>query len=104
MNRKDLLYSLNLNDQTFVYDEIHSVAAIEFYPLVRNWKSDLSFERQALHGQFMAQTFLVGRLQQSWSKDSVYFDRRTQNALGQGVSLCLCASVSLWFITEPTCC
>jgi hypothetical protein len=74
MDRGNVLYRLEFQDDGILYDEVELISAVELDPFVGDWQGDLPLKRDSSQVQLMAQAFLVGRLQQPRPQGTVDLD------------------------------
>ena len=60
MNRKELLHSFNLHDQSAIDDKIEPISAVNFNSLINNWQWQLAFIRHIGTRQFVTKASFVG--------------------------------------------
>jgi len=83
VNWEKLRYRFQFDDQLPLDDEIHDVTAVQSMTTVIQWQRHLPLERDALRVKFIDETCFIGGRKQSWSKVTMYFDRRADNATCQ---------------------
>jgi hypothetical protein len=96
MNRQDPFNAFKFYHDLFTHDQIQPVTAVEPQTLVFDREVDLTTEVDAAQMEFVAQTFLVCRFQQSRSQVTMNFDCCTDDRAGAQVFAVLVFSVTLW--------
>jgi len=77
MNWSQCINRLDFNNDCVIYQQIHSITTIKFYPLVYQRKRDFLWSLIPPFNQLVTQTFAVGRFKETWPQVSVNFNRRT---------------------------
>ncbi len=73
MDGQEAVHCLDLNNQLVGKENIESKAAIQMYAFVYDGNCDLPLKFYVPEGQFVAETFLVSRLQKSCPKGGMNF-------------------------------
>lgn len=106
MNRKNVLNTLDLYDQSIFNDKIKSIPAIEFDTFVLDWEGALSFKRNPTKMKLMTEALFISRLKKAWSQRAMNFDSGADDPLGQVLvkkfTPCLRVSVVNHVCSTPT--
>jgi hypothetical protein len=87
---RHMLDGLQLHDDYLFDDEVHAVAAVQSAALIDERQWNLPAENNASQGEFVSQTGLVSRLQETRSQSSMDFDGGPDDLVGQVVDFRLC--------------
>ena len=105
MDRQQLVDRLQLNNQSLVDKDVHSICAFQLYRLVDDREGNLALELEPRDLQLEAETFFISRLQEARPERPMNFngvaddyphsaDRGLSRVLSFS-SVLLCVSVSL---------
>jgi hypothetical protein len=75
MNGKELVHSLEFDNDAILNKKIDTISAIDFNALVRNWNGDLACEGDIAQMQFMAQALFIYILKKAGAENFMNFDR-----------------------------
>ncbi len=85
MEARQAVNSLDLYDNGVLDDNVEAISDIEPSAVVDNWEWRLPSEGDSAHSEFVRQTVLVGRFQQSWTKRAVHFQSGIDDILGEAL-------------------
>ncbi len=86
MDGRQPINRLEFEDKGSGNQEVETVSGIEPNALVGERNRDLPLEGEAPQSEFMAEAFLVDRLQESWAESSMDFVGCPDHGVGQRVS------------------
>src|ERR1019366_2228426 len=78
----DGLDALDLDDDQVFYEQIDSIAQVEFLSFINHGQTDLRVHTEASFAEFVRQAGVVGTLQQARAQDGMHFHRGTDNGGG----------------------
>jgi hypothetical protein len=84
-NRVKLLYALDLNDHCILYEQIQAIFA-NLFSFIEDRVLELALKAEAGAFQLDSQCRFVCTVEKPRSQFPVYFDRATDNLLGQPIS------------------
>ena len=90
MNRQDLFYGLQLDDDFLADDQVDFVSAIQLQAFIRDREIDLAFERKAAEMQFVTETLFVGGFEQAGTQLTMDFNSSTNDRSGPRILLAIC--------------
>ena len=101
MNRQQLLYGFDLDDQAVFHDEIDAVSKANLNPSINNWQPHLVLELQPSLRELVIQARIVCALEQAGTECGMNVQGGGNNSVGgfvrtQNESFPLCPWCPLW--------
>ena len=100
MNRQNSFNTFQLYNDLLIHDQVEAVPAIELQPFEFHGQVDLTAEVDTAQMEFVTQTLLISRFQQSRPQVTVNLNGCTDDGTGPGISIFLVFSLSLCLCGE----
>lgn len=79
---------LDLYDNKSLHQQVYSIAQLNHYPVVHEWKCELPLVLDSRPAELVSQAGLICTFKQSWAKDPVDLQRAAEHTLADRILLC----------------